>query len=210
MTEVPSEPLEREVRRLRALARRLARDDDEADDLVHDVWLDVSSAPTLPPPGADRQRWLSRVLRNRARMRWRAGARRERRERSSALLPSAPASPEHSPVSLCQAGCRAIPPTRGTERGDWWAAIRTPPALRANAGRADVLRGSEGLASTSSLTGGRALQIQAPHGEGSFARTFERLDRFTFAMAPPNEHPEVVAGVGVAARAAVFEHVEHP
>lgn len=93
---VSSEPLERELPRLRALARRLGHDDEDADDLVHDVWLDASSAPTLPPPGADRQRWLSRVLRNRARMRWRANARRERREHRSALAPSAVASPEDS------------------------------------------------------------------------------------------------------------------
>lgn len=67
-----------DLRWLRALARRLARSSDEADDLVQETWLAAEQATGTPP--RSRRAWLLGVLRNRERMQRRSEARRRRRE----------------------------------------------------------------------------------------------------------------------------------
>jgi RNA polymerase sigma-70 factor (ECF subfamily) len=75
---------------MRALARRLVRDDESADDLVQDTWL---AALKLSPIAREKLRpWLAHVLANFARAKHRADARRSEREWRSACseaLPSA-------------------------------------------------------------------------------------------------------------------------
>lgn len=67
-----------DLRWLQALARRLARDPAEADDLVQEAWLAAERAPCVPT--RSRRAWLGGVLRNRERMLRRSEARRRRRE----------------------------------------------------------------------------------------------------------------------------------
>lgn len=67
-----------DLRWLQALARRLARDPAEADDLVQETWLAAERAPSEPT--RSRRAWLGGVLRNRERMLRRSEARRRRRE----------------------------------------------------------------------------------------------------------------------------------
>jgi RNA polymerase sigma-70 factor (ECF subfamily) len=91
-----SEPTDRTERLLehagwlRALARRLVKDDATADDLVQETW---TAALTHPPDHAGRP-WLSRVVRNLARQRFRGEGRRLRRERSAAKHEELPSSEE--------------------------------------------------------------------------------------------------------------------
>jgi len=67
-----------DLRWLQALARRLARNPAEADDLVQEVWLAAEHATSEPT--RSRRAWLSGVLRNRERMLRRSEARRRHRE----------------------------------------------------------------------------------------------------------------------------------
>jgi RNA polymerase sigma-70 factor (ECF subfamily) len=75
---------------LRRLALRLANDRDDADDLVQDTWI----AAWQRVPDADRplRPWLTKVVRDIARMRRRAERRRASRE--SAIEPTVGASPD--------------------------------------------------------------------------------------------------------------------
>ena len=77
--------------RLRVLATGLVRDEADVDDLVHDAWLDIA---TTDAPARHERGWIGAVVRNRARMRWRADARRVQREQSGAIEPTPPMSPE--------------------------------------------------------------------------------------------------------------------
>jgi RNA polymerase sigma-70 factor (ECF subfamily) len=62
---------------LRSLARRLALDGEDADDLVQETWLQTAGSTARP---ADPRGWLGGVLRNRRRMQYRASQRRRARE----------------------------------------------------------------------------------------------------------------------------------
>ncbi|MCX4246783.1 sigma-70 family RNA polymerase sigma factor [Paraliomyxa miuraensis] len=67
-----------DLRWLRALAGRLARSSDEADDLVQETWLAAEQAAGTPARSP--RAWLLGVLRNRERMQRRSEARRRQRE----------------------------------------------------------------------------------------------------------------------------------
>jgi RNA polymerase sigma-70 factor (ECF subfamily) len=54
---------------LRRLAIHLVSDPDKASDLVHETWAVALEKP--PKPGVDLRRWLAKVLRNRAKNRYR-------------------------------------------------------------------------------------------------------------------------------------------
>src|SRR3982751_3672540 len=68
---------------LRRLARRLVRDDAEADDLVQETWTSVLEKPRTHEPAARWQRRLFGAARNIARERRRSEARRTRREQTA-------------------------------------------------------------------------------------------------------------------------------
>ncbi|HEY0132712.1 MAG TPA: sigma-70 family RNA polymerase sigma factor [Nannocystis sp.] len=87
-----------DLRWLRRLAFTLARDADEADDLVQDTLVTAWREPPRDLTGPARP-WLSTVLRNLWRMRRRSGARRERREQDAAVS-GTPTQPEHELVRL--------------------------------------------------------------------------------------------------------------
>jgi RNA polymerase sigma factor (sigma-70 family) len=73
-----------------ALAQRLVGDASTADDVVQETWLAAMGRP--PRAGEPLRPWLSRVLGNVVRQRWRSEDRRERREREASreeALPSA-------------------------------------------------------------------------------------------------------------------------
>lgn len=76
---------------LRALARRLTSEH-EADDLVHDAWLDAARAPSTAI--ASPRALLGAVLRNRARMTARQRERRRVREQADTVAPAAPLPPD--------------------------------------------------------------------------------------------------------------------
>jgi RNA polymerase sigma factor (sigma-70 family) len=69
---------------LRALARRLVRDDDVADDLVQDTW--IATMRHTPERAESERSWLAKVLLNRLRMRARSDGRRVAREQATLLL----------------------------------------------------------------------------------------------------------------------------
>ncbi|MEX1363852.1 MAG: RNA polymerase sigma factor, partial [Nannocystaceae bacterium] len=71
-----------DLRWLQALARRLARSREDAEDLVQETWLAAAQAPAADV--RSRRAWLGGVLRNRERMRRRAEARRRTREARTA------------------------------------------------------------------------------------------------------------------------------
>ena len=73
---------------LRALARCLAANRDEADDLVQQTWMAAAESP--PDPRQPARPWLAEVMRNFRRMRLRASARRGAREQQAASGPSLP------------------------------------------------------------------------------------------------------------------------
>ena len=78
---------------VRGLARRLVRDDDEADDVVQQTWV----AALARPPRADERGlrgWFTTVVRNVVRQRRRGDARRARRERAAARPEGAPSTAE--------------------------------------------------------------------------------------------------------------------
>lgn len=81
-----------DLRWLQALARRLARDPAEADDLVQETWLAAERSPTVPT--RSRRAWLGGVLRNRERMLRRSEARRRRREAEAQIQVEAQATAE--------------------------------------------------------------------------------------------------------------------
>ncbi len=76
---------------LRALARRLTNEHD-ADDLVHDAWLDAARAPDTAI-GSPRS-LLAAVMRNRAHMTARQRLRRRARERPELVSPAAAVAPD--------------------------------------------------------------------------------------------------------------------
>jgi len=73
----------RELEGMRALARALAHDDAQADDLLQDAAV---TALEHPPEEAPPRAWLAVVLRNRRRMDARAAARRAAREHAVAVI----------------------------------------------------------------------------------------------------------------------------
>lgn len=84
---------------LRRFAAMLARDADEADDLVQETLV---AAWTSPPPDTGRpaRPWLATVLRNRFRMQRRAGARRELREGLGTSVSTTTTEPERELARL--------------------------------------------------------------------------------------------------------------
>lgn len=88
MRSLPEDALARESDWLRALARRLVRDPNEADDLRQATLLEALERP--PRDGTRLRGWLGAVLRNRLRQERRSGSRREFRERRAALGAEAP------------------------------------------------------------------------------------------------------------------------
>src|SRR5688572_10693228 len=75
---------------IRSLARRVARDASEADDLVQEALVSALESP--PDRGQPRRAWLATVVANAARALRRSGSRRAARERVAArpeALPSA-------------------------------------------------------------------------------------------------------------------------
>jgi RNA polymerase sigma-70 factor (ECF subfamily) len=89
---------DRHHRRLYVLARRLTATPDEARDLVQDTFLRVTRSPdSAPPPSAETEAWLIRILVNICRDRWRVTARRRTLERqflSTSRLTMPPSDPE--------------------------------------------------------------------------------------------------------------------
>lgn len=86
---IESHPAFRDLPWLRRFAATLARDGDEADDLVQETLIEVwRQEPEDRPHGI--RPWLAGVLRNRSRMTRRSAARREKRESNapSASLPN--------------------------------------------------------------------------------------------------------------------------
>ncbi|MCA9709439.1 MAG: sigma-70 family RNA polymerase sigma factor, partial [Myxococcales bacterium] len=84
--DAPS-PVDDDLRWLRSLARRLAKDADEADDLVQETWLHAERSEV---DARSQRAWLGGVLRNRERMYRRAEARRRMREARAAEQPPGP------------------------------------------------------------------------------------------------------------------------
>ena len=80
---------QRQFRDLHALARRVARRSDEADDLVQQAVLAALEAGRTDLSAPETRRWLAGVIRNRAAFDARTSARRRRRETawSDALAP---------------------------------------------------------------------------------------------------------------------------
>lgn len=80
---------QRQFRDLHALARRVARRSDEADDLVQQAVLAALEAGRTDLSAPETRRWLTGVIRNRAAFDARTSARRRRRETawSDALAP---------------------------------------------------------------------------------------------------------------------------
>ncbi len=76
------EDLLEHARFLRGLARRLVRDESEADELVQETWIEALRRRAEPI--ANLRPWLAGVLRNLARERARGAGRRARREREAA------------------------------------------------------------------------------------------------------------------------------
>lgn len=77
---------------LGAFARRLARDPDEAEELVQETLVTAWSHP--PQHGAGIRPWLATVLRNRLRMQRRGDARRQAREATHGPVPSGAMDPD--------------------------------------------------------------------------------------------------------------------
>lgn len=69
---------------LRALALRLVRDHDDADDLVQDTW--VATLHRTPERSESERSWLAKVMLNRLRMRARSEGRRIAREQATLLI----------------------------------------------------------------------------------------------------------------------------
>ncbi len=80
---LPPERLLQHAGALRRLARRLVRDDAEADDLVQETWTSVLEKPRTDEPASGWKRWLFGVARNIARERRRSEGRRARREQAA-------------------------------------------------------------------------------------------------------------------------------
>ncbi len=74
----------------RALARRIVRDEQRADDVVQEAWLAAVERPPRPEPGL--RVWFARLVRNLAHNLRRAEQRRARHERGAAAPGPAPAS----------------------------------------------------------------------------------------------------------------------
>jgi len=66
---------------LRRLASHLVSDPDQADDLVHETWALALENP--PASGIDPRRWLARVMRNRAKNRYREASLKQFHETSA-------------------------------------------------------------------------------------------------------------------------------
>ncbi|HUS29510.1 MAG TPA: sigma-70 family RNA polymerase sigma factor [Kofleriaceae bacterium] len=75
---------------LRALALRLSRDADDADDLVQETWL--ASLRRSPDEREKVRPWLSKILLNAFRMRLRGDTRRSAREEASHIVEDGPAA----------------------------------------------------------------------------------------------------------------------
>jgi RNA polymerase sigma-70 factor (ECF subfamily) len=104
--------------RLYRLARRMARDADDARDLVQETFLRAARSPSAIPVGAGREEaWLVRVLVNHCRDRWRQAATRRR-------LGALAREPEALPAADVEAALVA--------RSVIWRALETlPPRRRA-------------------------------------------------------------------------------
>jgi RNA polymerase sigma factor (sigma-70 family) len=92
--ELPRDLLEHSAF-VRRLARTLLRDGQAAEDIEQETWR----AALERPPRGEARGWLTRVLRNFARRRWRAETRRVARERGATrdeALPAADAAPERA------------------------------------------------------------------------------------------------------------------
>lgn len=81
---------------MRALARRLVRDDAHADDIVQDTWLAAMKRPWRQQNAATA--WLSRVVRNLSARKVRGAVRSRRREEAVARSESQ----SHSPQELVE------------------------------------------------------------------------------------------------------------
>lgn len=77
---------------LRALALRLVRDGDVADDLVQDTW--IATMQRGPERSESERSWLAKVMLNRLRMRARSERRRTAREQATLLLDEADVPPQ--------------------------------------------------------------------------------------------------------------------
>jgi RNA polymerase sigma-70 factor (ECF subfamily) len=78
----------------RALARRIVRDEQRADDVVQEAWLAAVERPPRPEPGL--RVWFARLVRNLANNLRRAEQRRARHERGAAAAALAP--PSSAPI----------------------------------------------------------------------------------------------------------------
>src|SRR6266542_4045244 len=84
MSERSAEELLAHAGWLRALALRLVRDEDAADDLVQDTWL--ATMRRQPERTDSAKSWLAKVMLNRLRMRARTDGRRTAREQALLLI----------------------------------------------------------------------------------------------------------------------------
>ncbi len=83
---------------VRAVARRLLRDEHAAEDLAQEAWLRVMRSP--PDPERDPKPWLRRVLKNLASNRRRGEARRTKRETAWRPTPSQEGRAQRTPAEL--------------------------------------------------------------------------------------------------------------
>src|SRR5262245_14686566 len=84
MTDRGAEDLLAQAGWLRALALRLVRDDDIADDLVQDTL--ITTMHRTPERSESARSWLAKVMVNRLRMRARSEGRRAAREQATLLI----------------------------------------------------------------------------------------------------------------------------
>ena len=121
---------------VRALARRLAADDFEADDLEQQVWIAAIERP--PRHGGNLRAWLGAVTRNAARNLRRATGRRERHEAATARegevrTPADLAAEAESQRALVLAVLELDEPYRGTVLLRWFEGL-TPTQVAGRQG----------------------------------------------------------------------------
>ena len=83
---------------LRALALRLVRDGDDADDLVQDTW--VATMRHVPERSDSAKSWLAKVMLNRLRMRARSDGRRISREQATLLIDDRDVPPQDALIDV--------------------------------------------------------------------------------------------------------------
>ena len=94
-----------------AVARRHARADLEAEDLLHDALLAAADAGRLDLGAEANRRWLTGVIRNRAAFQARSAVRRRARDGRYAEAGATSRASEDLPLSWDALGLEAVPPS---------------------------------------------------------------------------------------------------